>query len=266
MPSIGKAAFGRDVDPPDQERERKTARKRKHSREELFDAELADMPEAARWRIWMGRVEAVIFASPHPVTRETLAPLVGQTCVLEDILEDIAQDLKTRPYELAFVAGGYQIRTKALYAGAIRISGVQGIKHSFPELSQTEMMVLADIAYFQPVTRAAISDHLGKDISRDIIARLKQLDLISAGPRVPEPGAPFAYVTTRHFLSLFGINTLRDLPGLDQLREEVLSEGEEAGDVTRALGDTDELDPLADEDETARELDNDDDEESQSRL
>jgi len=83
---------------------------------------------------------------------------------------------------------------------------------------------------------------------------------------MPEPGAPFAYVTTRHFLSLFGINTLRDLPGLDQLREEVLSEGEEAGDITRALGDTDELDPLADEDETARELDNDDDEESQSRL
>jgi segregation and condensation protein B len=206
----------------------------------------------------MGRVEAVIFASPHPVTRETLAPLVGQTCVLEDILEDIAQDLKTRPYELAFVAGGYQIRTKALYADAIRASGVQGSQQGLGELSKAEMMVLADIAYFQPITRAAISEHLGKDISRDIIAKLKQLDLISAGPRVPEPGAPFAYVTTRRFLNVFGLNNLRNLPDLAQLREEgLLTDEEETQEFTRTQDNLEELEFLAGEDERAGEVEYD---------
>jgi segregation and condensation protein B len=254
MASFGKIPLEPDRDQPHQDKLRKTARKRKHSREEMFDAELADMPEPARWRIWMGRVEAVIFASPHPVTRETLAPLVGKTCVLEDILEDIAQDLKTRPYELAFVAGGYQIRTKALYAGAIRTSGVQGSQQGLGELSKAEMMVLADIAYFQPITRAVISEHLGKDISRDVIAKLKHLDLISAGPRVPEPGAPFAYVTTRHFLKLFSLNSVRDLPDLDQLHEDgLLYDSEEAQESTQAIDDAEELNFLEDENERAEE-------------
>jgi len=253
------AAFGKiplepDRGAPHQERLHKTGRKRKRSREEVFDTELTDLPEPARWRIWMGRVEAVIFASPHPVTRETLAPLVGKTCVLEDILEDIAQDLKTRPYELAFVAGGYQIRTKTLYADAIRTSGVQGSQQGLGELSKAEMMVRADIAYFQPITRAAISEHLGKDISRDIIAKLKQLDLISAGPRVPEPGAPFAYVTTRRFLNVFGLNNLRDLPDLAQLREEgLLTDEEETQEFARAIDDAEELNFLEGENERAEE-------------
>jgi segregation and condensation protein B len=254
MAAFGNIPFEPDRDPAHQARLRKTARKRKRPREDMFDRELADLPEGARWRIWMGRVEAVIFASPHPVTRETLAPLVGKTCVLEDIFEDIAQDLKSRPYELTFVAGGYQIRTKALYADAIRASGVQGNKLTLPELSQTEQMVLAEIAYFQPITRAAISEHLGKDISRDIIAKLKHFDLISAGPRVPEPGAPYAYVTTRHFLNIFGLNTLRDLPDFNQLHEDgLLYDGEEAQESTQAIDDAEELNSLEEENERAEE-------------
>ncbi|MCT4475534.1 segregation and condensation protein B, partial [Bosea sp. SSUT22] len=51
--------------------------------EELFDVELADLPPDMRWREWMGRVEAVIFASPKPVGRETLARVVGRDCSLD---------------------------------------------------------------------------------------------------------------------------------------------------------------------------------------
>jgi hypothetical protein len=74
------------------------------------------------------------------------------------------------------------------------------------------MVTLTAIAYLQPVTRAALSRLAGKEISRDLIARLKWLDLIAAEPRAPEPGAPYAYVTTRNFLSVFGLASLRDLP------------------------------------------------------
>ncbi|WP_245433824.1 SMC-Scp complex subunit ScpB, partial [Methylocystis hirsuta] len=60
------------------------------------------------------------------------------------------------------------------------------------------------IAYLQPATRAELS-RLGAKSSRDVIGRLKGLDLIAAGPRAPTPGAPYAYVTTRKFLEVFGL-------------------------------------------------------------
>jgi chromosome segregation and condensation protein ScpB len=183
------------------------------------------MPEGARWHIWMTRIEAVIFASPCDAGN-TGAPR-WERMRARRYFRGYRTGPESPPYELAFVTSGYQIRTKALYADAIRASEVQGSQQRLPDLSQAEMMVLADTAYFQPITRAAISDHLGKEISRDIIAKLKQLDSISAGPRVPEPGAPYAYVTTRHFLSLFGLNNLRDLPDLDQLSEDGLLNDEE---------------------------------------
>ncbi len=54
-----------------------------------LDAELADLPPDLRWREWMGRVEAAIFASAAPVPREALARLVGASCVLDDLIADI---------------------------------------------------------------------------------------------------------------------------------------------------------------------------------
>ena len=87
---------------------------------EFFDAELADLPEGARWREWMGRVEAAIFAAPSPAPREALAKLVGKNCKLDDLIADIVDELRARPYEVVFVAGGYQLRTKPRFAGAIR--------------------------------------------------------------------------------------------------------------------------------------------------
>lgn len=183
-----------------------------------FDAELSDLPAELRWREWMGRVEAAIFASPTPVPRETLARLVGQTCVLDELIADIRDELKLRPYELVFVAGGFQHRSKARFSDAIR--AVLGVREPGPpELSKTESLVISAIAYLQPVTRASLSRLLGKEISRDIIAKLKRLDLIGAGPRVAEPGAPLSYVTTPTFLSVFGFASLRDLPEIEAMQE-----------------------------------------------
>lgn len=184
----------------------------------LFDAELADLPAELRWREWMGRVEAAIFASPTPVHRETLARLVGRACVLDELIADIRDELKPRPYDLVFVAGGFQHRSKARFAEAIRV--ILGVgEPGPPNLSKTESLVISAIAYLQPVTRAHISRLLGKQISRDIIAKLKRLDLIGAGPRMAEPGAPFSYVTTPTFLSVFGFASLRDLPEIEAMQE-----------------------------------------------
>jgi segregation and condensation protein B len=185
----------------------------------LFDADLSDLPQAMCWREWMGRVEAAIFASASPVTRQALARLVGRACNLDDLLADIRHDLRARPYELVHVAGGYQLRTKARYADAIRVLNNGARDAGPPPLTPTELLAVTAIAYLQPATRADLSRLAGREISRDVIARLKKLDLIAAGPRAPTPGAPYAYVTTKRFLEVFGLASLRDLPDIEKLED-----------------------------------------------
>ena len=103
------------------------------------------------------------------------------------------------------------------------------------ELTRTETFALTAIAYLQPVTRGEISKLAGREISRDIIAALKRHGLIDGAIRAPQPGAPFAYVTTGKFLEAFGFASLRDLPDLERLKAEgFLRSGQ--GDLDSALG------------------------------
>jgi chromosome segregation and condensation protein ScpB len=212
-----------------------TRRRRRESQESL-DVELADLPAAARWREWMLRIEAAIFASARPVPREALARLVGQDCRFDDLIADLIQELRGRPYDLVFVAGGYALRTKTRFAPAIRAAH-PGRAGEGAELTRTENFVLTAIAYLQPVTRGEISRLAGRAISRDVIASLKRHGLIDGTLRAPEPGAPLAYVTTRKFLEAFGFATLRDLPDLERLKAEgALQGGQGEADLDGALG------------------------------
>ncbi len=106
-----------------------------------------------------------------------------------------------------------------------------------PELTRTETFALTAIAYLQPVTRGEISKLAGREISRDVIAALKRHGLIDGAIRAPQPGAPFAYVTTRKFLEAFGFASLRDLPDLERLKAEGLMQtGQGEDDLDSALG------------------------------
>lgn len=75
------------------------------------------------------------------------------------------------------------------------------------------------IAYFQPITRGDLSKIFGREVSRDTIASLRGANVLASGPRGPTPGAPYTYVTTKHFLSAFGLQTLRDLPDIEALED-----------------------------------------------
>jgi chromosome segregation and condensation protein ScpB len=181
------------------------------------DAELADLPPELRWREWMGRVEAVIFASPEPVTREVLARVVGHDCNLDLVIDDIRDELRGRPYDLVAVAGGWQHRTRKGFADAIRAA--TGLGDQARPLSQHEGLILMCIAYYQPITRGELGQFLGKEVSRDLIGHLRSLGFIDSGPRSPQPGAPYTYVTTKGFLTHFGVDTLRDLPDMEMLED-----------------------------------------------
>ncbi|WP_119259260.1 SMC-Scp complex subunit ScpB [Shinella zoogloeoides] len=184
----------------------------------LFDRELADLPAALRWREWMMRVEAVMFASGEPVTRETLARVVGPDCSIDLLIDDLQAELHNRPYEIAAVAGGWQHRSRPAYASAIRASQAS-TRGPAAALSEFEAMVLTAIAYFQPITRGDLSKIFGKEVSRDIISSLRNANFLASGPRSPTPGAPYTYVTTKHFLAAFDLQTLRDLPDIEALED-----------------------------------------------
>jgi segregation and condensation protein B len=168
----------------------------------LLDRELEDLPPDLRWREWMLRVEAVIFASAEPVTRETLARVVGKDCSIDLLIDDLHEELRSRPYELVSVAGGWQHRSRTAYADAIRASQAP-TRGGAAALSEFEAMVLMAIAYSQPVTRSELSKIFGKEVSRDVIGSLRSAGFIASGPRSPTPGAPYTFVTTTHFLRVW---------------------------------------------------------------
>lgn len=181
--------------------------------EEEFDRELAGLPEDARWQEWMARVEAVLFASDTVVAEKSLMAVIGQGAKLERLMTEINVDLTNRPYEVVAVAGGYMMRTRKKFAPVIhkaRHGEDKGVR-----LSESELLVLATIAYQQPVSRADLRDVFGKDVNRDLLSRLQYRKLIANGPRSPRPGAPHTFVTTPEFLRTFDLESLRDLPEMD---------------------------------------------------
>lgn len=184
---------------------------------DAFDRELEDLPPDLRWREWMGRIEAVIFGSASPIPRSDLARVVGQGASVDLLIEDIQAELTGRPYELVAVADGWLMRTRVRFADAIRTAA--DVNEQLMDLNEFEVAVLAAIAYHQPLTRDGLKDIFGKDISRDLIGRLRTQELIATGPRSPRAGAPYTYLTTQKFLVTFGMESLRDLPDREGLQD-----------------------------------------------
>lgn len=223
-----------------------------------LDTELADLEREMRSREWMARVEAVIFASDQPVTREVLGRVVGRHCNLDLLLAELEAELAPRPYQLVRVAGGYTLLTRPEHRDAIRTAFPD---MEAPALTKLEATVLTTIAYYQPVTRDQIGWILGhrvdgRQIDRDLIGRLRRLGLIANGPRSPEPGAPILYVTTPAFLKQFGLDSLDALPERQQLEDAGLLDKTRLLAQRRALaeGPSSTLPAMLDDDETAEPL------------
>ncbi len=181
--------------------------------------ELDEIQNAMLWRAYMGRVEAVLFAAPQPVPREILARIVGPGVSIDALIDDISRELESRPYEIAYVAGGWRFQTRPRFASAIKDAA--GLPSVHP-LSKLQRLVLTAIAYFQPLTRGEISQILGRDIGRDVLATLCGTGLIGRGAKSPRAGAPPTYVTTQAFLEQFELGSLRDLPDMEKLESEGL--------------------------------------------
>ena len=145
--------------------------RRARSTGEHFDRDLADLPHDLRRREFMGRIEAVLFAYPGSVPREDLLRVVASDCSIDQLIDDIRQELKSRPYDISFVAGGYRIQTKARYAEVLRAM----VPQRTPQLSNSDMQILASpissllrvdsCARFSAATSAAIPSRASRRLS-----------------------------------------------------------------------------------------------------
>lgn len=163
-------------------------------------------------------IEALILASPEPVQAARLAEIVPD-CTAGDT-KDLVNELNTeyqkqdRSFEIWEVAGGYQIRTRAEFSGY-----VQQLQKQRPlRLSRAALDSLSIVAYKQPVTRAEIEDIRGVDAGAVLKGLLDRRLLRIVGHR-EVPGRPMLYGTTRRFLEVFGLESLKGMPSLRELRE-----------------------------------------------
>jgi len=163
-------------------------------------------------------VEALIFASPEPVTMKTLAKLLD-TEPKEEIVAAV-EALKV-DYErqggltLVEVAGGYQIVTRPELNEWVRRMFHE---RTTQKLSVASLETLAVIAYKQPVTAPEIAEIRGVNTS-GVLGTLVERRLVKVVGRKQVVGRPFLYGTTRDFLDRFGLNDISDLPKVEDMSE-----------------------------------------------
>ena len=163
-------------------------------------------------------LEAVIFASPDPLTRKAIDKLLASE-PREDI--DAAFEQLKRDYErggglqLVEVAGGYQIVTRQdLHEWVRRLFH----ERTTQRLTVAGLETLAVIAYRQPITAIEITEIRGVNAS-GVLSTLLERGLIKIAGRKQVVGRPFLYATTREFLIRFGLNDLNDLPKVEDMAE-----------------------------------------------
>ena len=163
-------------------------------------------------------VEALIFASPEPITPKMLFKLLAEE-PKEDVaaaIEALKADYENRPgLQLVEVAGGYQIVTRPqLHEWVRRLFH----ERSTQKLTVQGLETLAVIAYRQPVTALEITDIRGVNTS-GVLSTLLERHLIKIVGRKNVVGRPFLYATTKEFLIRFGLKDLGDLPRIEDMAE-----------------------------------------------
>ena len=182
-------------------------------------------------------VEALLFAAEDPLPPSTLAPALNGNA--RSTLDTIVAEINFRlgegnhPMRVRKVGGGYQMHVLPEFAPAIEAALV---KTKIQRLSRAGLETLAIIAYKQPCSTPDIELIRGVS-SGGVLNTLLERNLISITGRSDGPGRPLLYGTTREFLTYFGLNSLDDLPRIEEL-EQILAEREPANLLPLQTGDT----------------------------
>lgn len=159
-------------------------------------------------------IEGLLLVAHEPLTVAKISEIIQLS---EEDVEELLLELKNsyekeyRGWQLAQIAQGYQLTTRPEHAGYIE----KLYQPSSSGLSKASLETLAIIAYKQPITKGEIEMVRGVKVDRTLMT-LSEKGLITEIGRKEGPGKPIIYGTTKEFLQHFGLNSLEDLPKVDQ--------------------------------------------------
>ena len=184
-------------------------------------------------------IESLLFVAEEPLTVDRLKRILAQadTKKIRQALDDIAAeyDVRNGGFYLHQVAGGYQVRTRPEYSPWIK----RLIQPKPLRLSKAALETLAIVAYKQPVIRSDIENIRGVDCG-GVLRVLLERKFIRVLGRKEIPGRPLIYATTRRFLEVFDLKTLKDLPTPKEIEELGNSALEQAAETLRENSDNSE--------------------------
>lgn len=158
-------------------------------------------------------LEAMLFASTNPLTPQAIHERLPEDADLAVLLPELRKLYEDRGIELVDVNGAYAFRTSQSVAEALTIE-----KDVERRLSRAALETMAVIAYHQPITRAEIENIRGVATHKGTVDQLLELGWIKPGKRRETPGRPLTWLTTNTFLDHFGLGSIIELPGLEDLK------------------------------------------------
>ncbi len=173
---------------------------------------IARLPSADR-REKLRILEALLFAAAEPLDETSLAKHLGAKDDVKQLLDELQSLYSGRGVNLIHVAGKWAFRTAEDLSFLLEHYSVDQRK-----LSKAALETLAIIAYHQPVTRAEIEEIRGVSTSKGSLDVLLEIGWVRLRGRRRAPGRPVTYGTTEAFLEHFGFDSVRDLPGLAELK------------------------------------------------
>jgi len=158
-------------------------------------------------------LEALLFAMSEPVSERAIAERLGAGADVPGLLEELRAVYQGRGVELLQANGRWSFRTAPDVSDRLRLEKLVPRK-----LSRAAIETLAIIAYHQPVTRAEIEEIRGVIVSSGTVDILLEEGWIKPRGRKQVPGRPVMWGTSNAFLDHFGLESIQDLPGIDELK------------------------------------------------
>jgi len=182
------------------------------------EAEEVTSDESASAEVDLGLLEALLLSTHHPLTAGRVGEVMGlgATKPVRQAIKELNRQYEEsgRSFRIEQVAGGYQILTLPRFGEHLKQLHQ---KEADAKLTKAALETLAIIAYKQPVLRADVEAVRGCACG-ETIRSLMEKHLVKIAGRAEEPGRPILYGTTKRFLELFGLNSVKDLPQPDSTK------------------------------------------------
>lgn len=199
--------------------------------DELVDVavveELEDTPENQ-----LRMLEAILFASSKPISPQAMLERLPEGADLNVLLPQLQEQYQGRGIELVEVGGQWAMRTVKDVGAALVVE-----KEVSRKMSKAALETLAIVAYHQPITRGEIENIRGVATNKGTLDILMEMGWVKPGRRRETPGRPLTWMTTNDFLDHFQLESLTDLPGLEELKASGLLDKRAAIDTIPDTGD-----------------------------